>query len=98
MTVMNAKYAGKCSFTGRSFAPGARIDYDYRTKKCRLIDDESAIRMENDLGDEQGSAYLASRTRSDGYVSNVFRIGGREYYRNKRGKCEDAPCCSCCTI
>jgi len=21
---------------------------------------------------------------------------GKEYYRNKRGRCEDAPCCGCC--
>ncbi len=32
------------------------------------------------------------------YISDVFRIGGREFYRNKRGRCEDAPCCGCCTI
>ena len=30
--------------------------------------------------------------------SDIFQINGREYYRNKRGKCEDAPCCGCCTI
>jgi len=33
------------------------------------------------------------------YVSHVFNFGnGREYYRNKAGRCEDAPCCGCCTI
>ena len=38
------------------------------------------------------------RIRSD-YVSHVFNFGsGREYYRNKAGRCEDAPCCGCCTI
>lgn len=31
-------------------------------------------------------------------VSDVFNIGGVEYYRNKNGRCEDAPCCGCCTI
>lgn len=25
-------------------------------------------------------------------------IGDREYTRNARGRCEDAPCCGCCTI
>ena len=30
-------------------------------------------------------------------VSDVWRTsGGREYYRNRRGICEDAPCCGCC--
>ena len=30
--------------------------------------------------------------------SNVIRIGSREFIRNVRGRCEDAPCCGCCTI
>ena len=33
------------------------------------------------------------------YISHVIEFGdGREYYRNKKGRCEDAPCCGCCTI
>ena len=31
------------------------------------------------------------------YVSDVFQIGGREYYQNKKGRCIDAPCCGCCS-
>jgi len=27
-----------------------------------------------------------------------IRIGGQSFTRNKRGRCEDAPCCGCCTI
>lgn len=30
-------------------------------------------------------------------VSDIWRGStGREYYRNRRGLCEDAPCCGCC--
>ena len=29
---------------------------------------------------------------------NEIRIGTQTFYRNSRGKCEDAPCCGCCTI
>ena len=29
---------------------------------------------------------------------DTFNFGGKEYTRNKRGRCEDAPCCGCCTI
>jgi hypothetical protein len=35
---------------------------------------------------------------SDRYISDVFNLGGAEFYRNKAGRCEDAPCCGCCTI
>ena len=24
--------------------------------------------------------------------------GAKEFYRNRAGRCEDAPCCGCCTI
>ena len=29
-------------------------------------------------------------------VSHVWTDNGRERYRNRRGLCEDAPCCGCC--
>lgn len=33
-----------------------------------------------------------------GSVSNYIRFSsGETMYRNKRGRCEDAPCCGCCT-
>lgn len=89
--IMQAKYPGRCAVSGRSFSAGSKIDYDRRTKRAVLVDAD---------GKESGAdgVNLAARTRSDGCVSNVFNIGGREFYRNKRGTCEDAPCCGCCTI
>jgi hypothetical protein len=38
--------------------------------------------------------YLAQSMRRG--VSDVWRTGGREMYRNRAGRCEDAPCCGCC--
>lgn len=32
------------------------------------------------------------------YVAHVIRTSGGTFYRNKNGRCEDAPCCGCCTI
>jgi hypothetical protein len=29
-------------------------------------------------------------------VSHLWTSGGREFYRNRAGRCEDAPCCGCC--
>lgn len=41
------------------------------------------------------SSYSGNRS---GYRSNVYRFaGGAEVYRNKAGRCEDAPCCGCCS-
>ena len=46
-----------------------------------------------DMGDEQ----QAASRYNPSWVSHVWTSGGREYYRNKAGRCEDAPCCGCCT-
>lgn len=81
---MFAKYAGKCSRTGRPIAAGDDIIYDTDTRAAYINDNEDEGRL--------------MFTSSAGLRSNVFNISGREYYRNKNGRCEDAPCCGCCTI
>ena len=43
---------------------------------------------------EAAGRYLRQSIRRG--VSDVWTSGGREFYRNRRGLCEDAPCCGCC--
>ena len=31
-------------------------------------------------------------------IPNQYTGAYQRYYRNSRGRCEDAPCCGCCTI
>jgi len=31
-------------------------------------------------------------------VSDTVETSGGTFYRNRNGRCEDAPCCGCCTI
>lgn len=88
---MTAKYRGRCAATGRAIRPGDAIIFDTKTRAAMLA------QLEPDLDPETAEAvgrYLASRET----VSDTFTIGGRDYYRNKAGRCEDAPCCGCCTI
>lgn len=89
---MTAKYQGICAISGARINKGDHIVFDTVTRKtwltepgdCQIIDDDSN--------------YLPIKTRTNpNYVSDVYSIGGREYYRNKRGLCIDAPCCGCCT-
>ena len=86
---MNARYAGFDSRTGASIRPGDQIQYDTATKRAWLAEPGDMA----DLGDEQQAASRYNPT----WVSHVWTSGGREYYRNKAGRCEDAPCCGCCT-
>ena len=80
---MIAKYSGIDSRTGAPIRKGDEIVYDTVTHKAWVTDE-----------DEGRLTYQSS----DRYVSNVFNVGGREYYRNKQGLCIDAPCCGCCTV
>lgn len=79
---MTARYPGTCASTGRPIRPGDRILYHGRGRSVLLARDPS----------DQGAP---PRYRP---VSDTFRFGDRTYYRNRAGRCEDAPCCGCCTI
>ena len=86
---MQARYAGFDSRTGASIRPGDEIQYDTSTRRAWLAEPGDMA----DLGDEQ----QAASRYNPSWVSHVWNSGGREYYRNKAGRCEDAPCCGCCT-
>ena len=85
---MQARYAGFDSRTGASIRPGDQIQYDTATRRAWLAEPGDMA----DLGDEQQAASRYNPT----WVSHVWNSGGKEYYRNKQGRCEDAPCCGCC--
>jgi hypothetical protein len=80
---MLAKYKGTCSRTGAPIRPGDHIAYDTATRKAWITDEDDGR--------------MTFTTPARAYVSDVFYIGGREYYQNKNGRCIDAPCCGCCT-
>lgn len=83
--IMTAKYPGQCAKTGSRIKPGDRIQWDKRTRKAVLVTDDDTLTYAE-------RAYLTSE------VSHVFQFAsGAVGYRNKRGLCEDAPCCGCCT-
>jgi len=45
---------------------------------------------------QKGRAVLLKR---QGYrIDSIQFDGSQTFYRNARGRCEDAPCCGCCTI
>jgi len=63
---------------------------------CRVPRGRGSV--ENVGGVWQGYCARHADAAPEAPAIHVFRIGGREYYRNARGTCEDAPCCGCCTI
>ena len=67
------------------------------------FDDEATAAAAREIVAQAGPVVAASRgaSRARGggrYRSDYTRFsGGGEMYVNKRGRCEDAPCCGCCS-
>ena len=85
---MQARYAGRDAITGARINPGDQIQYCTSTRRAWLAEPGDMA----DMSDDQQNHY------NPAWVSHVWTSGGKEYYQNKRGRCEDAPCCGCCTI
>ena len=103
---MQARYPGRCIRTGATIRPGDTIVWHGRGRAelagADTIPAELAVVAELDpelAASDPDSALAAgrylARSMSRG-VSDIWHTGGREYYRNKAGRCEDAPCCGCC--
>jgi len=63
-----------------------------------MEDEQLALSVDPELDPETAQAVGRYMRRSfKRYRSNFSRTSsGAELYRNKQGRCEDAPCCGCC--
>lgn len=71
-----------------------------KASKGWLVPDERADEARAIVAGAGPSApYTPARCRpTSRYRSNVYQFaGGAEVFRNKSGRCEDAPCCGCCS-
>ena len=106
-----ARYSGRCANTGAPIRPGDTVRSVARGRYALVSRAEPAEPVDPDLAlaasidpdtaaaEPEASAaagrYLR-RSMARG-VSDIWRSStGKEYYRNRRGLCEDAPCCGCC--
>jgi hypothetical protein len=104
---MIARYPGRCSRTGAAIRPGDVITPIGRKRYALAqhaapVDPDLALAESIDpelaASDPEAAAAAGRYLRQSlaRGVSHVWQSGGREFYRNKRGRCEDAPCCGCC--
>jgi len=104
MKTMQARYPGRCIRTGAAIEPGDTIIWHGRGR-AELAGADTIPAAVADLDPELAASdpdaalsagrYMAQSMRRG--VSDIWRTGdGREFYRNKLGRCEDAPCCGCC--
>lgn len=107
---MIARYPGRCARTGAAIRPGDTITPLGRKRYALAqhaapmdtIDPDLALAesIDPDLAQSDPESAAAAgrylRQSLERGVSHVWASGGREFYRNRAGRCEDAPCCGCC--
>jgi len=108
---ITARYPGTCARTGAPIRPGDTIQSVGR-RKYALVDPPVDPPVDPDLAyarsldpelaaadpDAAAAAGRYLRQSIERGVSHIWNRGGKEYYRNTAGQCEDAPCCGCCNV
>ena len=100
MKTMTARYPGTCARTGARINPGDLIVFlgkgrAYLSDLIPAVDPDLSLARSIDP-DAAAHAGRYLRQSLERGVSHLWTSGGREFYRNRRGRCEDAPCCGCC--
>jgi hypothetical protein len=113
MAAFRNRFAGNCGGCGARVAAGAgvckRVNGVFTAfhKSCELGNgaptpahpyDEAGCSLCGDpeFHDGEECPTLAADRRAAPRLT-VFRTSGGTFTRNARGKCEDAPCCGCCS-
>lgn len=104
---MELKYAGTCKVCGTTIAKGALAYWDgaAKTVTCHGIEccDKDGLTTENPLTgpwDTRTDIRERTETRHGRPAATVVATtfnSGATVYQNSRGRCEDAPCCGCCS-
>jgi hypothetical protein len=100
MKTMTAKYPGTCAACGDPIKRGDTINFFGRGKathaSCHGGDSESYTNEDEQAGLEQGTLANDRRLARNGLSVARFSSGAVTT-QNSRGRCEDAPCCGCCS-
>jgi hypothetical protein len=99
MKTMTAKYPGTCKRTGQPIRVGDTINY-YGRGHVELANDshDPDVDEYREGGFPPSQATLANDRRLARRGLSVTRFSsGAVVTQNSRGRCEDAPCCGCCT-
>lgn len=98
MKVMISKFAGPCIHCDVRIKAGQTIKFFGRGKACHFDCDAPDTRHDEDesAGLEPGTLANDRRLARQGLSVTRF-AGGAVHTQNSRGRCEDAPCCGCCT-
>jgi len=110
MKTMIAKYPGTCRACGKPIKRGDQINYFGRGRvehfNCVMASTDSGYAGGDPFEDEESEDERAGlepgtlandRRLARGGLSVTRFASGAVVTQNSRGRCEDAPCCGCCT-
>jgi hypothetical protein len=86
MKRMESKFSGTCGACSVRFPRGTLIDYDRSAPRGRKASHADC----NDPGTH------VSHAEANPMIE--IRTSGGTFYQRANGRCEDAPCCGCCTM
>lgn len=106
MKTMTAKYNGTCKACGCEILRGDLINFHGRGHAehadchggARTAEEREAAEEAEEIAAGLEPGTLAADRRAARNGSRVTRFAsGAVHYQNSRGRCEDAPCCGCCS-
>lgn len=98
MKTMIAKYPGTCRACGNAICRGDEINFFGKghAEHSACLDETQRANEDEAAGLERGT--LANDRRLARRGLSVTRFSsGTVVTQNSRGRCEDAPCCGCCS-
>lgn len=98
MKIMTARYAGQCLSCGEAISPGDTITFHGKGRASHADCDQPTAKPDEDeaAGLEPGTLASDRRLAKQGLSVTRF-ASGAVMTQNSRGRCEDAPCCGCCS-
>lgn len=101
MKRMVAKYRGVCHVCGEVVHAGSMINFHGRGHvehpECALEATAKAAEFEDERAGLEYGTLAADRSLARRGVTVVRFGSGESMTMNTRGRCEDAPCCGCCS-
>jgi len=99
MKTMIAKYYGICASCQQSIHKGSKIVYDRSSRSAvhyECASEENRKDEDEAAGLEPGTLANDRQLAKRGLFVVRF-ASGEVMTQNSRGRCEDAPCCGCCS-
>lgn len=96
---MKANYSGTCRACGGHISKGDWITYTKATGAIHATcpDNGKNCRDEDDAAGLESGTLANDRRLARSGLSVVRFSSGAVMTQNSRGRCEDAPCCGCCS-